>query len=296
MDDFKTCRLDDAPAAAIFVVETIENAQPAEAAGTCLRFYNRKRKGGEKGLFAGKLRYAVLGLGDTNLLLDRQSTTAKDCNQSAQTLDSALKFLGADQMCTRGEANDAVGLEEAVEPWCEKLWAPLAKAMKEVDGGAAAGNGGGGGGGGGVTVNFIYGSQTGNATEICKAMAAEAPAKGFTAKCNAANEMDVKDLLSPGAVVVYVVSSTVRFALLFILSVRVCVRASLSSHFLSALLPLACSCAVTTNSLMETSLAEPFFDEKTACGFSERTPLSSRTPRVCCENQKQSNFIKICGV
>ena len=78
MDDFKTCRLDDAPAAAIFVVETIENAQPAEAAGTCLRFYNRKRKGGEKGLFAGKLRYAVLGLGDTNLLVDRKSTTAKD--------------------------------------------------------------------------------------------------------------------------------------------------------------------------------------------------------------------------
>ena len=39
MDDFKSCDLDKRPAAAIFVVETIENAQPAEAAGTCLRFY-----------------------------------------------------------------------------------------------------------------------------------------------------------------------------------------------------------------------------------------------------------------
>ena len=211
MDDFKTCKLDAEPAVAIFVVETVENAQPAEAAGTCLRFYNRKRKGGESEFFKGKLRYAVLGLGDTNLLLDRQSTTAKDCNQAAQTLDSALKFLGADRVCTRGEANDAVGLEEAFEPWCETLWKPLGVAMKEVDGGAGAGAGGAGGSGGGVEVQFLYGSQTGNATEICKAMAAEAAAvgKGFRAKCNAMNEVDVKDVLTPGSVVVYVVSSTV---------------------------------------------------------------------------------------
>ena len=47
MDDFKSCALDDASlgvAVAVFVVETVENAQPAEAAGTCLRFFNRKRK------------------------------------------------------------------------------------------------------------------------------------------------------------------------------------------------------------------------------------------------------------
>lgn len=28
--------------------------------------------------------FAVLGLGDSNLLMDRQTTTAKDCNQCAQ--------------------------------------------------------------------------------------------------------------------------------------------------------------------------------------------------------------------
>lgn len=210
MDDFKTCKLDESPAVAIFVVETIENAQPAEAAGTCLRFYNRKRKAGENGFFKGKLRYAVLGLGDTNLLLDRQSTTAKDCNQAAQTLDSALKFLGAERVCERGEANDAVGLEEAFEPWCETLWKPLGEAMQEVEGGGRSDDAGGAAGG---EVQFLYGSQTGNATEICKAMAAEAAAagRGFRAKCNAMNELDVKDVLTPGAVVVYVVSSTVRF-------------------------------------------------------------------------------------
>ena len=213
MDDFKQCALDATPAAALFVVETIENAQPAEAAGTCLRFYNRKRKAGEKGLFAGKLRYAVLGLGDTNLLLDRQSTTAKDCNQSAQTLDSALKFLGAEQICTRGEANDAVGLEEAFEPWCDALWAPLADAVKAACGGSDGGGGtnsNGAGSSSGTEVHFLYGSQTGNATEICKAMAAEAAAvgRGFTARCNAMNEVAVTDVLTPGAVLVFVVSST----------------------------------------------------------------------------------------
>ena len=204
MDDFKRCDLDKVPAVAVFVVETIENAQPAEAAGTCLRFYNRQRKKGEVGSLAGKLRYAVLGLGDTNLLLDRQTTTAKDCNQAAQTLDSALNFLGAERVCQRGEANDAVGLEEAVEPWTEQLWAPLSEAVDAVGASASPPSSSAA-----PEVKFLFGSQTGNAAEICKEMAAEAPAKGFpNVHCNAMNEVDVKDVLKPGAVVVYVVSST----------------------------------------------------------------------------------------
>ena len=204
MDDFKRCELDKVPAVAVFIVETIENAQPAEAAGTCLRFYNRQRKKGESGSLNGKLRYAVLGLGDTNLLLDRQTTTAKDCNQAAQTLDSALNFLGAERVCQRGEANDAVGLEEAVEPWTEQLWAPLSEAVDAVGASASPPSSSAA-----PEVKFLFGSQTGNAAEICKEMAAEAPAKGFpNVHCNAMNEVDVKDVLKPGAVVVYVVSST----------------------------------------------------------------------------------------
>ena len=208
MDDFKGCDLDKSASIAIFVVETVENAQPAEAAGTCLRYFNRKRKAGEKSLLNGLLKYAVLGLGDTNLLLDRQTTTAKDCNQAAQTLDSALLFLGGEKLVIRGEANDAVGLEEAVEPWCETLWPALEKSMKSVesdgkksdkDNASPA-----------SCVRFLYGSQTGNAAEICKAMSAEAVAsKGFkNATCSSMNEVDVRDCLSPGNVLVYVVSST----------------------------------------------------------------------------------------
>ena len=111
MDDFRDVEFDKEPCAVVFVVETVENAQPAEAAGSCVRFFNRKRKEGtNQAMLAGKMSYAVLGLGDTNLLLDRQTTTAKDCNQAAQTLDSALAALGGARIVPRGEANDAVGL------------------------------------------------------------------------------------------------------------------------------------------------------------------------------------------
>ena len=69
---------------ALFVVETVENAQPADAAGPTVRFFNRKRKEKKEGLLKDLLQYAVVCIGDTNLLLDRQSTTAKDCNQAGQ--------------------------------------------------------------------------------------------------------------------------------------------------------------------------------------------------------------------
>ena len=95
---------------AIFVVETVENAQPAEEAGSCIRYFNKLRKalksseGGDKATKRpfdenDAVEYAVMGLGDTNLLLDRQTTTAKDCNQAAQTLDNALAALGARRLC-----------------------------------------------------------------------------------------------------------------------------------------------------------------------------------------------------
>ena len=214
MDDFKSCDFEKCDLenkgarVAVFVVETVENAQPAEAAGTCLRFYNRKRKAGERDLLRGKLAYAVLGLGDTNLLLDRQTTTAKDCNQAAQTLDSALLFLGADRLVTRGEANDAVGLEEAVEPWSETLWPAVEARLAETPASKDEEV---------VKVRFLYGSQTGNAAEICKATAAEAailgskgdrPGATFLVSCSSANEAEVADVLRPGAVTAFVVSST----------------------------------------------------------------------------------------
>ncbi|CAL6300932.1 unnamed protein product [Bathycoccus prasinos] len=202
---------------AIFVVETVENAQPAEEAGSCIRYFNKLRKalksseGGDK---ATKLpfdendafEYAVMGLGDTNLLLDRQTTTAKDCNQAAQTLDNALAALGARRLCERGLANDAVGLEEGVLPWLkEKLLPSAFKAIEEEKTRAERDKP--------IEVVFAYGSQTGNAAEICKNLAAEATEKykkdkTMRVECFACNELDAETSLKPGTVILFCVSST----------------------------------------------------------------------------------------
>lgn len=67
----------------------------------------------------------MLGVGDSNLLLDRQTTTAKDCNQVAQELDSRLAALGGKRFYELGLADERTGLQE-VEPWIDGLWASLA--------------------------------------------------------------------------------------------------------------------------------------------------------------------------
>mmetsp|Transcript_12453 Transcript_12453/g.23638 ORF Transcript_12453/g.23638 Transcript_12453/m.23638 type:complete len:1001 (-) Transcript_12453:321-3323(-) len=202
MEDFKSAKFDKDPAVAVFLVETVENAQPAEAAGACVRFFNRKRKEKVQDMLTGKLRYTVMAIGDTNLLLDRQTTTAKDCNQSGQALDSALKFLGAERICTRCEANDAVGLEEAIEPWkAEHLWPALTKAMQGEKPVASSKDEM-------KELLILYGSQTGNSMEIAKQICAECPDQGIKAKVKAMQEVEMESVLLAGAVVLYVVSST----------------------------------------------------------------------------------------
>jgi 5,10-methylenetetrahydrofolate reductase len=102
---------------AIFVLETIENEQPSEPASTATRYFHRKDK--SPGMLS-RLRYSMLGLGDSNLLLDRQTTSAKDCNQAAQRLDTRLAELGGVPFYARGEADDRTGNQE-IEPWLEGL-------------------------------------------------------------------------------------------------------------------------------------------------------------------------------
>ena len=73
----------------------------------------------------GKFGFAVFGVGDSNLLLDRQTTTAKDCNQVAQEMDARLQALGGRRHLELGLADEREGLEE-VEPWIDGLWKSLA--------------------------------------------------------------------------------------------------------------------------------------------------------------------------
>ena len=77
---------------------------------------------------SGTLRYTVLGLGDSNLLLDRQTTTAKDCNQAAEGLDARLAALGGRRVCPLGMADERTGLKE-VEPWIrDTFWKSVSSA------------------------------------------------------------------------------------------------------------------------------------------------------------------------
>ena len=72
-----------------------------------------------------KVQFAVLGLGDSNLLLDRQHTSAKDCNQVAQALDGRLgEGLGGTRFYERGEADERTGLVE-VDPWIDGIVAKI---------------------------------------------------------------------------------------------------------------------------------------------------------------------------
>ena len=106
-----------APLLLVCIVATIENEQAPEAAGRCVRFFNRNDH--DSGMLRG-VHVAVLGLGDSNLLLDRQTTTAKDCNAIAQRLEGNLMTLGASRLHTYGEADDRTNNVE-IAPWLAAL-------------------------------------------------------------------------------------------------------------------------------------------------------------------------------
>eukprot|EP00536_Pseudo-nitzschia_multiseries_P003585 jgi/Psemu1/284504/fgenesh1_pg.56_\ len=117
-----------------FVLQTIENAAPTEEGGSVVRFFKRKTHPSDllkpnsnsdsangNGNGSANLTYAVLGLGDSNLLLDRQTTGAKDCNQAAEQLDARLAALGGERQCPLGVADERTGLTE-VEPWIKDVF------------------------------------------------------------------------------------------------------------------------------------------------------------------------------
>ena len=123
MENFKKLKIDSEPTKIVFILQTVENDEPPESAGACYRFFKRKTHAPD--LLAGKLSFTVLGLGDSNLLLERQTTTAKDCNKCAQDLNKRLEELGGSRFYSYGEADERTGLTE-VEPWINGLWTALA--------------------------------------------------------------------------------------------------------------------------------------------------------------------------
>ena len=111
----------------LLLLQTAENDQPPESAGGFLRFFKRKTHPED---MASKLSFSVLALGDSNLLLDRQHTGAKDCNKCGQLLDTRLGELGATRFYDRGEVDERTGMTE-VEPWVNGLW-PALRAVSDA--------------------------------------------------------------------------------------------------------------------------------------------------------------------
>lgn len=94
---------------AVFVVSTTGNG---EAPDNCDRFRSFIRRRSNATDMLKHLKFAVLGLGDTNY--DQFCATGKFFNKR-------LKELGATPFHEMGCADEATGLEDVVEPWCSEL-------------------------------------------------------------------------------------------------------------------------------------------------------------------------------
>lgn len=103
----------------VIVVSTTGDGDPPETIRPFMRFLRKKPLVKLQGL-----RYTVLSLGDTNY--------ENFCN-TGKRIDNSLCKLGATRFHPRGDADDGVGLEIVVEPWCEGLWSALDKLADQYE-------------------------------------------------------------------------------------------------------------------------------------------------------------------
>ena len=121
MKDFKKANLDTVASHTVFIMQTIENDQAPESATRMFSFL--KNKSHPADMFSN-LHFAVIGLGDSNLLQDRQTTTGKDCNHCGQTMNKRLKDLGGIMIHDLCEADERTELSE-LEPWMTSFFRTL---------------------------------------------------------------------------------------------------------------------------------------------------------------------------
>jgi sulfite reductase alpha subunit-like flavoprotein len=98
----------------IIVCSTTGNGDSPANSDNFIRWIKRKTHSGDT---LSNVRYAVLGLGDSNYT---------KYQYIPRLIDDQFKKLGASKLYKRGEADDAYGLEAVVEPWIEGLYKELA--------------------------------------------------------------------------------------------------------------------------------------------------------------------------
>jgi sulfite reductase alpha subunit-like flavoprotein len=105
------------PAVAVFVVATTGDGDVPDSVRPFSRYM---RKAAKERALAGRLQYAILGLGDTNY---------ENFCGGAKKIESQLVKAGAVSFYDRGVADDGTGMEQVVEPWVEGLSAAIDAVM-----------------------------------------------------------------------------------------------------------------------------------------------------------------------
>ncbi|XP_074652264.1 methionine synthase reductase-like [Tubulanus polymorphus] len=105
----------------VIVVSTTGEGDPPD---TALKFWRRIKKKTLPTDLLSDVKYAILGLGDSNY--------TNFCN-CCRIFDERLQELGAKHFYATGYGDDAVGLEVVVEPWMDGLWPVLQKELGVSD-------------------------------------------------------------------------------------------------------------------------------------------------------------------
>jgi len=113
----------------VLVTSTTGDGDPPENVRAFLRYLRRKDHAATA--MAG-VRYALLGLGDTNY---------ENFCAAGKRVDTALRKVGAVRLGDRADADDAVGLEAVVEPFIAGVYGLLADAVAAAAAAAAAAGG-----------------------------------------------------------------------------------------------------------------------------------------------------------
>ncbi|KAG6577987.1 Methionine synthase reductase [Phytophthora cinnamomi] len=100
----------------VIVCSTTGNGDPPDNCGKFWRYVKRRTQPSD---MLAKLRYTVLGLGDTNY--------DKFCFMG-KSIEKRMRELGAQSFYEFGAADEAMGLEDSVEPWLNGLWAAFDEA------------------------------------------------------------------------------------------------------------------------------------------------------------------------